>query len=260
MNLDFIITEIRRVILVGKEEYPEEKTSFSGKIKNNELIFHLSGESTYFFGDQIFEITPYTVQFFPKGDVDRYDIVRREQGECIDIFFRTDRPVADRAFIIKGANKSALQILFKKAFAFWSGKEEGYRFACLSVLYQILAELQKSTYSSSNHYAKIHRAVAEIHENFLSRKICVSELASLCNMKESYFGRLFKERFGVPPRQYIIQLKLNHACDLLRLERYTVTQVAYLCNFSDVYFFSRQFKNYIGITPTQFIKKYKSSK
>ena len=54
MNLDFIITEIRRVILVGKEEYPEEKTSFSGKIKNNELIFHLSGESTYFFGDQIY--------------------------------------------------------------------------------------------------------------------------------------------------------------------------------------------------------------
>ena len=260
MDSDFVITEIRRVILVGKEEYPEEKTSFSGRITSNELIFHFSGESTYFFGDQVFEITPQTVQFFPKGNVNRYDIVRRKPGECIDIFFRTDRPVSDRAFIMKGSDKGALQTLFKKAFALWSGKEEGYRFACISVLYQILAELQKNTYSSGSHYAKIQHAVAEIHANFLSRDLSVSELASLCNMKESYFGRLFKERFGASPKQYIIQLKLNHACDLLRLGRYTVTQIAELCNFSDVYFFSRQFKEYIGITPTQFVKKCKSSK
>ena len=44
------------------------------------------------------------------------------------------------------------------------------------------------------------------------------------------------------------------------IERYTVTRIAELCNFSDVYFFCRQFKGHLGITPTQFIKKYKSSK
>ena len=79
-------------------------------------------------------------------------------------------------------------------------------------------------------------------------------------MGESYFQKLFKEIYGISPKKYIIQLKINHACDLLRLERYTVTQIAELCNFSDVYFFSRQFKEYMGITPTQFIKKYRSSK
>ena len=53
---------------------------------------------------------------------------------------------------------------------------------------------------------------------------------------------------------------LDHACELLRPERYTVTQVAELCNFSDIYFFSRQFKEYVGITPTRFTAKYRSSK
>jgi len=260
MQSDFVVTDIRRIILVGKEEYPDEKTSFSGRILNNELIFHFSGESTYFFGDQVFEIMPNTIQFFPKGNVNRYDIVRRVPGECIDIFFHTDRPISEKAFILRETSNSAILGLFKKAFALWVGKENGYRFTCMSVLYQILSEMQKSTYSSGSQNASIERAVAEIHANFLNYNMCVKDLAALCNMKEVYFGRIFKKRFGVPPKQYLIQLKLNHACDLLRTERYTVTQVAELCNFSDVYFFSRLFKSHIGITPTQFIQKYKSSK
>ena len=99
-----------------------------------------------------------------------------------------------------------------------------------------------------------------IHSDFLKRDFSLSELAAICKMGESYFQKLFKEIYGISPKKYIIQLKINHACDLLRLERYTVTQIAELCNFSDVYFFSRQFKEYMGITPTQFVNKYKSSR
>ena len=99
-----------------------------------------------------------------------------------------------------------------------------------------------------------------IHSEFLTRDFSLNELADLCKIGESYFQKMFKKIHGVSPKKYIIQLKINHACDLLRLERYTVTQIAELCNFSDIYFFSRQFKEYMGITPTQFIKKYRSSK
>ena len=99
-----------------------------------------------------------------------------------------------------------------------------------------------------------------IHDEFMIRDFSLCELATACGMGESYFQKLFKEIHGISPKKYIIQLKINHACDLLRLERYTVTQIAELCNFSDIYFFSRQFKEYMGITPTQFIEKYRSSK
>ena len=48
--------------------------------------------------------------------------------------------------------------------------------------------------------------------------------------------------------------------DFLQLGEYSVTYTAELCGFSDVYFVSRQFKEYMGITPTAFVKKYISSK
>jgi AraC family transcriptional regulator len=68
------------------------------------------------------------------------------------------------------------------------------------------------------------------------------------------------EHYGIPPKKYIIALKINYACELLRLGQYSITQVADLCGFANIYFFSRQFKEYMGITPTRFAKDCKSSK
>ena len=53
---------------------------------------------------------------------------------------------------------------------------------------------------------------------------------------------------------------MNYACDLLQHREHTVSQIAEICGYKDVYTFSHQFKIEFGISPTQFIKKYKSSK
>ena len=95
---------------------------------------------------------------------------------------------------------------------------------------------------------------------FLKTDFSLETLASLCGMSETYFQRLFKEKYGISPKKYIIQLKVNHACDLLHSECYSITQVANLCGYEDVYYFSRQFKNYVGVTPSAFEQRYKSSK
>ncbi|MBQ8309497.1 MAG: helix-turn-helix transcriptional regulator [Clostridia bacterium] len=260
MGEKFVVTEINRVVMIGKEEYPEQKTSFSGDIRYNELIFHFSGHAMVFFDDLTLETKPNTIRFLPKGRTKRYDVFRYERGECIDVFFQVDRPISPRAFVIDVAQNEKLGTLFKKLFSTWVGKNEGYYFESVSLLYKIFAEMQRSNDVPGQHWMKIRPAVNEIHNSFLQRDFSVEELAAMCGFGESYFQRLFKEKYGVPPRKYIIQLKINHACELLRLERYTVTQIAELCNFSDVYFFSRQFKEYMGITPTQFVKKYRSSK
>ena len=141
-----------------------------------------------------------------------------------------------------------------------ANKNDGYYFECISLLYKIFAELQKKNYIPQNQYNLIKPAIEYIEENFLRRKISVPYLADKCGISEVYLKKLFIKKFGIPPTKYTIQLKINHACDLLRSECNSITQVANLCGYKDVYYFSRQLKNYVGVTPSAFEQRYKSSK
>ena len=139
-------------------------------------------------------------------------------------------------------------------------KDEGYYFECISLLYGIFAELQKQNYIPENQYRAIQPAIAYIHEHFRDGKIAVDTLAACCGISPSYLKKLFIKKFGMPPLKYSISLKINYACDLLQSGLYSIRQVAEHCGYTDIYFFSRQFKEYMGISPSAFIEKYKSSK
>ena len=261
MNFDFIITKIHRVIMVGKEEYPEEVTEFkSEKLYHNELIFQLSGKTRILFNGKELLTAPGTVRFLPKGELFEYRVERKVRGECIDVFFDTDIPVSSEAFVLDMSKRDGLEPLFKKIFCSFVAKDEGYRFECISLLYKIFAELQKSSYIPGSKFRLIKPALDIIRSDFLVRDIRTPELAAAAGISESYLKQLFGERFGVPPKKYIIQMKINYAEELLRLGEYSITTVATMSGYSDLGFFSRQFKEYTGISPSDFSKKYRSSK
>ena len=260
MNENFVITEITRVVMVGKDEYSQQMISFGHTVKHNELIFHFSGHSTVFFDDLVLETSPNTIRFLPQGETKRYDVFRYERGECIDVCFHADRAISPKAFVLSVSQNEKIGTLFKRLFSTWVSKNDGYYFESVSILYHIFAEMQKDNTTSRHHLRKIAPAIEIIHNNFLTTDLTLGLLADACRMGESYFQKLFKEIYGISPKKYIIQMKINHACDLLRSEHYTISQISKLCNFSDVYFFSRQFKEYMGISPTMFLNKYRSSK
>lgn len=260
MNKGFIITEIKHIILVGKDEYKENKTVFGDDLPYNELILHLSGISEVKFNGKTFTCEKNTVRFLPKGKVDEYMVEREEVGECIDIFFETDTTLSSEAFTMKLNNNSNIETLFRKIFSVWVAKNDGFYFECMSLLYKIFAELQKDNYIPKKQYDVIKPAIEYIEENFLDGKISMELLAEKCGISGSYLKKLFIKKFSVPPVKYMIQLRINHACDLLRSGRYSVGQTAEICGYSNTYFFSRQFKSYTGITPVDFKNKYKSSK
>jgi len=260
MNQNFVITKIKRIILVGRDEYTEKTTVFSNNLPGNELIFTLSGKAIVKFNGKILLNAENTVRFLPKGITTEYVVTREENGDCIDIFFDTNIAVSEEAFVLKLKNSDIIKNLFKKIFSLWVSKNEGYYFECLSLLYKIFAELQKENYIPEKQYKAIKPAIDYINENFLTSKLSVSQLADVCGISESYLKKLFIKKFHMPPVKYIIQLKINYASDLLLSGLYSITKVAEICGYSNVYYFSRQFKESIGISPSEFVEKYKSSK
>ncbi len=261
MNNKFSITDINRVILVGKDEYKEKVISFT-KSNNckNELIYHLSGKSVVVFNGQQLETSKDTIRFLPAGEINEYTVDRIERGECIDIVFDTNIPITDEAFVLKLKQSEKIKSLFKKIFSVWVTKNDGYYFECVSIIYKIFAELEKKTYIPEKQFLAIKPAIEYIEGHFLDKKITSKELTSCCSISYPYIKKLFIKKFGLPPSKYIINLKINYACDLLKSELYTISQIAEICGYNDIYFFSRQFKEYMGLSPTDFINKYKSSK
>ncbi len=251
MKKDFLVTKIEKVVLFRKQKSFEKYTN---TLFHNELIFDFAGEYTITLGETVLNVVPNTIRFIPCGTYSKYEIKRNKLGECIDIYFDADKPLSDEPFTINADGKEYVGALFKKLFSVWTNKEDGYYFESLSLVYKILANLQKSNYMPIEQYSIIEPAINEIERNFLSKKLTNEYLAAACKISESRLSRLFKKKFGLPIKSYIIQKKINYACELLRLNIYTIAQIADMCNFSDVYFFSKQFKAYTGTTPTEYIK------
>ncbi|GAB3560005.1 AraC family transcriptional regulator [Spirosoma fluminis] len=80
----------------------------------------------------------------------------------------------------------------------------------------------------------------------------VAELASQAALSEFHFFRSFKQAFGVSPRQYLIQKRLQQSASLLKTRQYAIADVAFLTGFSDVFAFSKAFKKAYLTTPAAY--------
>lgn len=259
MEHNFVVTKIERVAMVGKEEYPQDHITFGTDIPCNELIFHFSGQSTVFFDQVVLQTKENSIRFLPKMKVSRYEVFH-QPGDCILVDFQTDNPVSDVAFVAYSDQNEYIGSLFRKLFLCWSSRKESYYFESLSILYDIFAQMTNQSYLPIRYKEKIKPAIEAINRHYLDRAIEVAELAALCDMSISYLKKIFYAVYGVSPKKYIIELKIKYACDLLRAGKMSIQQIADACHYADVYFFCRQFKQYTNVSPTEFKKKYQSTK
>lgn len=83
----------------------------------------------------------------------------------------------------------------------------------------------------------------------------IGYLAGLCNMSASTFRRAIVAAFGKPPRDYIIEFKINTAKALLRDEARPVSLVSDSVGYASLSSFNRHFKELVGVTPNEWRAK-----
>ncbi|MCT4643670.1 MAG: helix-turn-helix transcriptional regulator, partial [Carboxylicivirga sp.] len=76
--------------------------------------------------------------------------------------------------------------------------------------------------------------------------------ANKLNISYSLFRTEFKKYTGVSPGQYLLQLKIQMAKNLLSNSQLSVKEVSFKSGFESPYYFSRVFKKHTGHTPTEF--------
>ena len=92
------------------------------------------------------------------------------------------------------------------------------------------------------------KSLGYIHA-FYNREIRIPDLARMESLSNSRYITVFKQRMGMPPSEYIIHLRVNVACDLLKNRDVSVKEIAVRVGYDKSHFFSKIFKKHMGVSP-----------
>lgn len=95
-------------------------------------------------------------------------------------------------------------------------------------------------------------------QNAIEESISVEELAQHVNYSVSYFHSSFKEKTGFSPIHYFNQLKIQKACQYLSFSGLSIKEISHKLGFNDPFYFSRLFKNMMGLSPNKYRQIYKN--
>lgn len=100
----------------------------------------------------------------------------------------------------------------------------------------------------------INSAVEYIKKNS-NKDLSLSEVAEHVNLNPSYLSRLFKEETGIPFVEYVRNIKVDLAKELLRFSSKKIYEICESLGYQNVQYFSTVFKNVTGITPIEYKKQ-----
>jgi AraC-like DNA-binding protein len=101
-------------------------------------------------------------------------------------------------------------------------------------------------------FIRMAKVVEEIRRHF-DQPLNLDRLARVANLSVSQIERDFQKLMRETPRKYQQKVRMQHALTML-LENYSLAEIAISCGFSDHSAFSRTFKDWLGLTPTDYRK------
>ena len=103
--------------------------------------------------------------------------------------------------------------------------------------------------------AMVDNIRAFITENYM-KPLSLAQISANTYLNPIYVSKVFKEITGEPPINYLIRVRLSRACELLKNTEAPIKEIAAQVGYKDVYYFSKLFKKYYGISPMHYRKAY----
>lgn len=95
----------------------------------------------------------------------------------------------------------------------------------------------------------------EYIDGAFSKDISLDDVSRVVNVSPYYFSKLFKEATGENFIEYLTNIRINKAKELLLNSDYSMKELCSMCGYQDPNYFSRTFKKNVGLTPTEYKEK-----
>ena len=134
-------------------------------------------------------------------------------------------------------------------------KENGYQNS-LKIAGDLLMQFVYDYYHGHIHPPLIREIQDYISKNYFS-SITMQSLSEIFGYNGDYIRSIFKKEIGQTPLEYLTDIRMNQAKNLLQnMDFYSINEISLLCGFHDPLYFSRLFKKQIGMSPKEYRKNH----
>jgi AraC-like DNA-binding protein len=139
------------------------------------------------------------------------------------------------------------------------------RFLQFFKLMDIIRRSDNIVHLASNDYINLcfsskNKRISTIHEYLMKNyrePIDLKQIASLVNMAEGSLCRFFKQQVRMTIFEYLNQIKIEFACNLLLDKNLSILDIAINSGFNNLSYFNKQFKRTTGLPPMEYRKRFK---
>lgn len=215
------------------------------------FVYFCSGSTEYRFFDKSFTAREGSVVFLPKSS-SYFMSVHCESCYIVIDFDFEDSSVVRSADCFDNPS-ATVRSDFERLFRVWHGSALYRESEAFSELYRIYASCLRSTMREYSKSGELYSsAMKYVLENYSSDTLTVGDIAASVGITEVHLRRIFKSRSGISPMRYVNYLRIEKAKNMLRGSNCTVSEVACISGFADPYYFSREFKRQVGLSPSGF--------
>jgi AraC-like DNA-binding protein len=168
-----------------------------------------------------------------------------EKNSYFVIEFDTDKPLELERLGLERITPAAkgTRERFRKILEVWNN---GDVLLCRALIYDLLHTL---TYASPEE-EPLKKAIALMKHRISDPELSVADLCNAVSISESHLRRMFHQEVGRSPMQYLNDLRMAQAKNMLLQGDIAIGEIAEFCGYSTLYYFSRDFKAKTGLSPT----------
>ncbi len=218
------------------------------------LVLKQQGKTYYTINGQRILSDLYHPVLLPKGCT--YSWTCEEAGECLLVEFDAletfkscfSFSISDPSLLLRGFTK------IEKALSF---SNEFFEINCKQQLYEMLCFLFKSqnrNYVDQEKRTRLKPALDYITQFYNDDTISNEMLAQRCGISTVYFRKLFEQVYGVSPIRFLHHLRIEKAKSMLESDYGSISQIAESVGYSSIYHFSKMFRTYTELSPSEYAK------
>lgn len=152
-------------------------------------------------------------------------------------------------------SKNHMELRFKSLFEAFA-KNDDFRDTELSLLLErLLIEASRGVSNKILDTTPLSKSIRYVNE-FYTKPIKITDLAIMEGVCMTSYNLAFKKQMKMTPSKYIIKLRMEHSVEFLETSNMSISEISLACGYSDVNFFSRTFKEYFGISPTDYRRRF----